>query len=133
MNSGRAKLANRPDALCEHLLPEVRNPLETVLQVLLYAGVHFEARRDDHHGMPGKAGDGSDQPAQRRLVVAQVVEDCADFRRHVPVDAVGVGADELRRRKECRLREVAFHVPHSITILALGGRQTNAARGFDLK
>ena len=123
MHGGRAKLANRPDALCEHLLPEVRNPFESVLQVVLCAGVHLEARCDDHHGMPGKAGDGSDQVTQRSRVVAQVVEDCADLRSHVPVDAVGVGAHELRRRKEGSVREVAFHVPYSITILALGGRQ----------
>ena len=127
MNGCRAKFANRPDALCKHLLPKVRNALETVLQIVLYAGLGLEARCDDHHGVPGQAGEGSEQTSQRSRVVAEVVEDCAEFSRHVPVHAVGVRAHELRRRNESSVRKVAFHVPYFITTLVLVG--VNRTRG----
>ena len=114
MKSRRAKLSNRPDALDEHLLSELGDPLVTALQIVVQVRLRSEARGDHHHRMPGQAGDRSDQTSQRSFVVARVVEDRVDLCRDVPIDAVGVRPYELCRRPERSLRGIAFHVliPH---------------------
>jgi len=127
MKGCRTKLAHRAEALGEHFVPEARNPLLTVLQVVFDDGVQLEARCDDHHGMAGKADDGSEQAAHRSRVVPEGVEDCVDLCCDVPVDAVGVGEHELTRRNESPMRDVAFHVPYSTTILALGDGKRDAS------